>query len=155
MHEANTMAGRRDATAVNIDKRVGKTIKELRMFLGWSQSVLANRIGVTFQQLQKYEDGTNRVSASRLYQLTRALDIDIEDLFRGVGDIAVRKRPAGLQAADAGLPMKRETLQLFRYAAAIPSESRRMLIAFAKASQVMIDGRNRRAQRGTRARATA
>jgi len=100
MHEANTMAGRRDATAVNIDKRVGKTIKELRMFLGWSQSVLANRIGVTFQQLQKYEDGTNRVSASRLYQLTRALDIDIEDLFRVL---------ATLQCASGRRACKRQT----------------------------------------------
>lgn len=64
-----------------IDKRVGSRIRMRRLMLGLSQTDLANAVGVTFQQVQKYEKGTNRVSASRLQQMARALQVEISYFF--------------------------------------------------------------------------
>lgn len=57
------------------DKLIGKRIRDRRIFLGLSQSMLADRLGITFQQLQKYEMGHNKVSASRLVDLSRSLSV--------------------------------------------------------------------------------
>ena len=67
-----------------IDRSVGKTIRNLRRAANLSQQELANRCGVTFQQLQKYENGQNRVSASRLLQIATALEVRVERLFTDV-----------------------------------------------------------------------
>ena len=64
-----------------VDIYVGKMICRFRAQTGHSQVQLAERIGVTFQQLQKYEKGTNRVSASRLWELSKALDRPLTDFF--------------------------------------------------------------------------
>ncbi len=60
-----------------LDKRIGKKIKARRIFLGISRQVLAEKIGVKQQQLQKYESGMNRISASRLYALAEALNVTV------------------------------------------------------------------------------
>lgn len=57
-----------------IDVLVGKRIRHQRWKLGMTQALLADQIGVKFQQVQKYETGANRISASRLWQVARALD---------------------------------------------------------------------------------
>lgn len=57
-----------------IDVHVGGRIRDRRMFLGMSQTKLGNELGLTFQQVQKYEQGANRVSASRLYLISQVLD---------------------------------------------------------------------------------
>ena len=59
-----------------VDVRVGARIRARRQELGLTQEKLADRLGVTFQQLQKYERGTNRVAASRLYHLTTVLKVE-------------------------------------------------------------------------------
>jgi transcriptional regulator with XRE-family HTH domain len=72
-------------TAVNAaDKRVGKRIRMRRLMLGMSQSQLASAIGVTFQQVQKYEAGINRVSASRLQQMAKVLKVEVAFFFQGL-----------------------------------------------------------------------
>lgn len=58
-----------------VDKHVGERVRIRRIMLKMSQTELGSKIGVTFQQLQKYEKGTNRIGASRLYQLSRVLDV--------------------------------------------------------------------------------
>lgn len=63
-----------------IDKIVGNKIKEIRKSKKISQTKLAEIIGITFQQVQKYENGTNRISISRLYDIAQALNIEIEQL---------------------------------------------------------------------------
>lgn len=63
------------------DKRVGEMLRERRIDLGLSQQKLAEKIGVTFQQVQKYERGVNRVSASRLQQLSSALQVSVSYFF--------------------------------------------------------------------------
>lgn len=72
------MSGLDDAL---VDASVGAKIRERRKALGISQMSLAEKLGVTFQQVQKYEKGTNRVSASKLYQIAGILRVELEDLF--------------------------------------------------------------------------
>src|SRR5690606_462298 len=65
----------------HIDQAVGLRIAARRSALGWSQSVLARELGVSFQQVQKYETGVNRVSASRLHQAAMAMGCSAGDFF--------------------------------------------------------------------------
>lgn len=65
------------------DLHVGRRIREQRLSLGMSQITLANALGLTFQQVQKYEKGANRVSASRLHHIAQLLNVPTESLFVG------------------------------------------------------------------------
>ncbi len=67
-----------------IDKHVGKQLKSRRSLLGLSQEKLAESVGVTFQQVQKYERGTNRISASRLFTFSKILDVSIDFFYQGM-----------------------------------------------------------------------
>lgn len=60
---------------------LGKKIKELRLYCGLTQTELGKRIGVSYRQIQRYENGSNYVLASRLYDLAKALSIDVADFF--------------------------------------------------------------------------
>ena len=66
------------------DKHVGNRIRTRRLMLNMSQNKLARTIGVTFQQVQKYEKGSNRVGASRLLQIASALEVPIGFFFEGL-----------------------------------------------------------------------
>ena len=66
-----------------IDKYVGSRIRMRRIMLGMSQEKLGNALGLTFQQIQKYEKGTNRVGASRLQQIADALQVHVSFMFEG------------------------------------------------------------------------
>lgn len=80
-----------------IDAYVGQRIKERRALVGMSQTGLADHLGITFQQVQKYEKGSNRVSASRLYEIAQILDCDLKSFFDGVEDVIPKK---GAKKAD-------------------------------------------------------
>ena len=69
-----------------IDLHVGRRIRARRKEVRVSQERLAEQLGLTFQQVQKYEKGANRVSASKLYEIARALHASIEYFFRGLAD---------------------------------------------------------------------
>ncbi len=69
-----------------VDVHVGQRLRLLRKERGLSQTALAARVGVTFQQLQKYETGKNRLSASRLYRLAFVLGVDVSAFFVGLPD---------------------------------------------------------------------
>lgn len=79
-----------------VDVHVGARIRQRRLMLGMTQQALASRLGVTFQQLQKYEMGNNRVSASRLWDIARLMDVPISYFFEGL--------EASQRAAGAGAP---------------------------------------------------
>lgn len=64
-----------------VDVHVGKRIKTRRLVRGWTQDELAHAVDLSFQQVQKYERGSNRVSAGRLYELSKALDVPIQYFF--------------------------------------------------------------------------
>jgi len=65
-----------------IERHVGKRLKMRRLMLGLSQEELGNRVGVTFQQIQKYENGSNRMSSARLFQFANILNVGIEYFFQ-------------------------------------------------------------------------
>jgi transcriptional regulator with XRE-family HTH domain len=68
-----------------IDKHVGSRVRMRRKMLGMSQSTLANGLDLTFQQVQKYEKGTNRISASRLQHISQILQLPVTFFFEGTG----------------------------------------------------------------------
>ncbi|WP_337267240.1 helix-turn-helix domain-containing protein [Oryzifoliimicrobium ureilyticus] len=70
----------------NVDVHVGKTIRMKRLMRKVSQTELGQRVGVTFQQIQKYEKGANRVSASMLVEIAAALDVDVRSFFDDLSD---------------------------------------------------------------------
>lgn len=74
-----------------IDAYVGAQIKQRRTIVGMSQTELANRLGITFQQVQKYEKGANRVGSSRLYEIAEILGVPIQSFFEGVEEVIQAK----------------------------------------------------------------
>ena len=67
-----------------VDRHVGALIRAKRRALGMSQSELAEALGITFQQIQKYERGSNRVSSSKLYEIAQKLDTPLAAFFEGL-----------------------------------------------------------------------
>jgi transcriptional regulator with XRE-family HTH domain len=117
----------------DVDAHVGARLRQRRMLLGISQEQLAEMLGLTFQQVQKYERGTNRVSASRLFQLARSLDTPITWFFEDIeSDRAAAKTASESEEAD---PMsRRETLELVRVYSRIDDRKvRKKLYEMAKA----------------------
>ena len=104
-----------------VDVHVGARLRIRRTLLGLSQTSLADAIGLTFQQVQKYERGTNRMGSSRLYDLARVLDVPIRYFFDDMS-AAVAASSATLGGGRAKKPpsyefdpmAKRETLELVR-----------------------------------------
>ncbi len=91
-------AGRkRGSTAYNpIDVHVGARLRARRTLVGLSQTALGDAMGITFQQMQKYESGRNRISASRLYDVSKLLDIDIGYFFDEMDRTIESESPARL-----------------------------------------------------------
>ncbi len=107
-----------------VDVHVGGRVRAGRTLIGMSQEDLGKHVGVTFQQIQKYESGMNRMAASRLWQFSLILGRPISWFFEGIGE---RKRKG-----DDRLT-KRETLQLVRYLSACDPDVRNHLAALVKA----------------------
>ena len=131
-----------------VDVHVGARLRLRRTLLGMSQEKLGQAIGLTFQQVQKYERGTNRIGASRLHELARVLDVPVAFFFEdlSLGDSAAAhvvdgqsKGPRGLsEAAEAFYGnepiMRRETLELVRaYLRIADPQLRRRVFELAKA----------------------
>lgn len=74
--------------ADNIDKIVGDNVRALRVSHQMSQTSLADGIGITFQQVQKYEKGQNRISAGRLYRIAKLFDVSLESLYNGLEGVS-------------------------------------------------------------------
>ncbi len=103
-----------------VDIHVGRRLRLKRTFLGLSQESVGKQIGVTFQQIQKYERGINRMGASRLYDFAKALGVQVSYFFEGFGDY-VMEDGAALGAAEPNAPgfeheqvNNRETLEVMR-----------------------------------------
>ncbi len=116
-----------------VDIHVGNRVRQRRTLLGLSQERLASALDLTFQQVQKYERGANRIGAGRLYQLARALDVPVTYFFEEMEDAAHSAGQSvheGAPSAYQADPMtQRETLLLVRayYAIPDPAVRRRML----------------------------
>jgi transcriptional regulator with XRE-family HTH domain len=92
-------------TPADLNKRLGAVIREKRVMLGLSQEALGKRIGVTFQQVQKYEKGVNQVVFARLVELAEALDTSVTDL----ATVAVGEQPVSREGIS-----DRQTLELMK-----------------------------------------
>jgi transcriptional regulator with XRE-family HTH domain len=84
-----------------IDKHVGSRVRMRRMMLGMSQEKLGNSLGLTFQQIQKYEKGTNRIGASRLQQISHILQVPVSFFFEGAPAVAMAARGEGMSEAPS------------------------------------------------------
>jgi len=93
----------------HVDVAVGRRVRSRRIFLGISQERLGKELGVTFQQVQKYERGTNRISASSLFEIARVLGVEPSYFFDEVDDSGVAPGAPGEEAFA-----RRETLELVR-----------------------------------------
>jgi transcriptional regulator with XRE-family HTH domain len=104
-----------------VDVHVGARVRMRRTLLGLNQTKLGENLGVSFHQVQKYENGTNRISASRLHDLSRVLDVPIEHFFEDIPPEVAASSPAKERGRAKEPPryepnpmLKRETLELVR-----------------------------------------
>jgi transcriptional regulator with XRE-family HTH domain len=123
-----------------IDLHVGKRLRRRRRLLGLTQQQLAESIGIRFQQIQKYECGANRVTASRLYELAVALNVPVNYFFEGLqhhnapaNGVSAPANDRDLIAAD--VLSQKETLELIRAYYKLGERPRRRLLDLAKALQ--------------------
>src|SRR3984885_4261313 len=84
-----------------IDKHVGSRVRMRRMMLGMSQEKLGDSLGLTFQQVQKYEKGTNRIGASRLQQISQILQVAVSFFFEGAPHLPGGARTEGMSEAPS------------------------------------------------------
>ena len=114
-----------------VDVHVGKKIRQRRWLTGMTQQRLAELVGIKFQQIQKYETGANRVSASRLWDIADALDVQVSFFFEGLKtDEAVAE--GGAAALPDDLLGDKEAMDLVRSYYAIPENQRRRLFELAR-----------------------
>ena len=127
------MAGRK-AVISAVDEHIGQRLQLRRVMLGLSQKDLADACGISFQQLQKYEVANNRISASRLFELSTVLETPMSFFFLGLpGNIPEETRSGRRQmhVSDGGSddPLaKNETLQLIKLYWKLPNDDQREMI---------------------------
>lgn len=112
-----------------VDVHVGKRIRHRRWLIGKTQQQLAEQVGIKFQQIQKYETGANRVSASRLWDISDALEVPVSFFFEGLDD---EGKAAGKSSVPDDLMGDKEALDLVRSYYAIPENQRRRLFELAR-----------------------
>jgi transcriptional regulator with XRE-family HTH domain len=133
-----------DERAANaIDRKLGQRVRSRRLEIGMSQERLADKLGVTFQQVQKYEKGVNRIAASRLYDIASALDQPVARFFEGLtgGRAAAGVSEAAKDYIDDALATP-EGAQLMALFASIKSQKvRRRVVELVKALTEETDGK--------------
>ena len=116
-----------------IDTHVGHRLKARRQLVGMSQEKLGQAVGVSFQQVQKYESGANRVGASRLMQLAKVLGTSVAYFFDGIsqggGKLAVAEEKSNI---DETVFQKKETIDLLKAYYALPDSSRKQMLKMIK-----------------------
>ena len=118
-----------------VDVHVGKRIRHRRWLLGTTQQQLADQVGIKFQQIQKYETGANRVSASRLWEIAAALGVSVSFFFEDMERAAEPADPAADRPHSdmpGDLLADREALNLLRSFYSIPEPQRRRLFDLAR-----------------------
>ena len=114
-----------------VDVYVGKRIRQRRWMVGMTQQQLAEKVGIKFQQIQKYETGMNRVSASRLWDISTALEVTISYFFEGLSDDDKAKASKD-SPMQGDLVADKEALELIRSYYAMPEKQRKRLFDLAR-----------------------
>ncbi len=122
MAKSKLRSGQRTRRVRPVDLHVGIRVRQRRVLLGMTQTDLADTKGLTFQQVQKYERGTNRISASRLYRLSQVFDVTVEYFFEDMPPDIAGISPANGRGMAKKTPSyepdsmtKQETMRLVRY----------------------------------------
>ncbi|MDT0682827.1 helix-turn-helix transcriptional regulator [Roseicyclus sp. F158] len=113
-----------------VDIHVGKRVRHRRWMIGMTQQQLAEKVGIKFQQIQKYETGMNRVSASRLFDIAQVLGTDVSFYFDGLEGAS---GPDGAKGTTPDVLADKEAMDLVRTYYAIPEAQRRRLFDLARA----------------------
>jgi transcriptional regulator with XRE-family HTH domain len=123
-----------------VDVYVGKRLRMRRTMLGMSQEALGRAIGVTFQQVQKYERGVNRIGASRLYEFSRILNVPVDFFYEGYDADSNTGGAGGHGFSDSGEQeyiheqlAQRETMEIMRAYYAVEPKVRKRITDLVKA----------------------
>ncbi len=122
-----------------IDVHVGESVRERRVYLGMTQTDLGEYLRLTFQQIQKYEKGTNRISASKLWALSHFFKVPVEWFFEGLGETSQKQND---------VMARPEAHQLAKYYSACPASTRKRLLALIRATAGVRGKGGRRTGRG-------
>ena len=115
-----------------VEVHVEKRVRQRRWLVGMTQQQLAEKVGIKFQQIQKYETGMNRVSASRLWDIAAALSVPVSFFFEGLSEDS--RSVSEVETTDVPLDIlkDKEALELVRSYYAIPETQRRRLFELAR-----------------------
>ncbi len=120
-----------------IDFYVGKRLRRRRRLLGLTQQSLGDKVGIRFQQIQKYECGANRISAARLFELSEALSVPIQYFYEGLMDDDLGSDDVEFIAPD--VLSKKETMDLVRAYYSMGEGPRKHLLDLAKSLEGAFD----------------
>jgi transcriptional regulator with XRE-family HTH domain len=110
-----------------VDRHVGRKVCEKRIALGYNQSDLGRALGLTFQQIQKYEKGANRISASKLWDIARFFNVDVSYFFDG---LAARHGMAeeGAEGFVHDFPMTRQSIEIGQLAPRLNPRQQKLVL---------------------------
>ena len=112
----------------SVDVHVGWRVRERRSLLGMTAQQLGDRVGITFQQIQKYETGTNRISVSRMWDIAAVMEVPVSFFFEGIDG-----QVPGAGNARGDIFTDKEALDLVRVYYGIPKNQRQRLFDLARA----------------------
>lgn len=112
-----------------VDRYVGRRVADRRISMGFNQSDLGRALGLTFQQVQKYEKGSNRISSSKLWDISQFLDVDVSYFFEGLSD-TTRLTSA---STDHDFPSTRQTVEMAKLAPTLTSRQQRLTLDLMRA----------------------
>lgn len=110
-----------------VDRHVGAQVARRRLSLKLTQSDLARALGLTFQQIQKYERGANRISASKLWDIARFLDVEIGSFFAGI-ETGLDRTALDRLAVPDDAPATRNTIEISRRVTALSTRQQRLIL---------------------------
>ena len=111
-----------------VDRHVGRRVCEKRISLGYNQSDLGRALGLTFQQIQKYEKGANRVSASKLWDIARFFKVDIGYFFQGLTEGQPGMAEGETSSFDHDFPSTRYTIEMARLAPQLSNRRQKLAL---------------------------
>lgn len=111
-----------------VDRHVGRRVCEKRLALGYNQSDLGRALGLTFQQIQKYEKGANRISASKLFDIARFFKVEIGYFFDGLGDAPASGMAEDGSAFAHDFPATRHTIEIARLSPQLSTAQQKIVL---------------------------
>lgn len=122
-----------------LDLHVGSRVRLQRMLLGMSQEKLGERLGLTFQQIQKYEKGINRIGASRLFELAKVLGVNVQFFYENAPGDYAESKPAGGMAGFSERPADRYVVDFLGSREGIELNKAFVKITDAKVRRTIVD----------------